>query len=80
MCGRRVLIEDVFGWSRGDPGLKPSCDSETGTDLILLKEPGHGGTGVPVSQETQEVHVPKCADAFDPCVSEQRHVKNNSLT
>lgn len=53
MCGRRVLFEDVFGWSRGDPGLKPSCDSETGTDLILLKETGHGGTGVPVSQETR---------------------------
>lgn len=45
-------FEDVLGWSRGDPGLKPSRDSETGTDLILLKETGHGGTGVPATQET----------------------------
>lgn len=50
---RPVLFEDVFGWSRGDPGLKPSCYSETGTGLILLKETGHGATGVPVTQETR---------------------------
>lgn len=47
------MFEDVFGWSRGDLGPKASCYTETGTDLILLKETGHGGTGVPVTQETR---------------------------
>lgn len=49
-----VLFGDVFGWTRSDQDLKPSCYSKTETDLILLKKTGHGGTGVPVIQETRK--------------------------
>lgn len=39
------------------PGLKPSCDSETGTELILLKGTDHSGAGVPITQETHRKFI-----------------------